>query len=273
MVAHNLEEKRVVGRSSLRKAELQTLREAATERGDDSEVSRLDGVLAEIDSIAEEGRRALETTAAPPSTLSGSITAINDRNKRLERAGKESVNRPGGKDEPAQDEDVNNPFARRETRPSMYWSLPTKKAAEDLARRQQQAAAEPAEPAAAPPAEGALTALARQTTADDFAAMLRADDDGNADAGGSEGGADGADEAAELPALVVAHMFRLDLDLALDPKAATRPPPPPPAGVSPYAASATPYTELLRGAAQPAVQPSTKRMSLHAYIQRRNAMA
>jgi thiol-disulfide isomerase/thioredoxin len=87
----------------------------------------------------------------------------------------------------------------------------------------------------------------------------------------ADGGADGADDEP-LPALVAAHMLRLELNLAADPKPAA------PllafgGGVSAFAASAAPYTALLRGAVQPAVQPSTKRMSLHAYIQRRNAMA
>lgn len=305
MVQKNLQEKKVIGRGALRKAELLALREAALEHGGEesvAELARIDGLLADLEALADENRRALETAAAPPSTLANSISAINQRNRKMERAGADTVAARREEEE----EDVNNPFARRETRPTMYWhmSAPNKKpgdadptaaaagvaAATAVAAGTGGAGATAAPPAAgragaltidanaaAPHDSGATAGRGTEPTTPSFAQLMRqhTGDDLSVDAARARSAlaSDGAGADA-LPAIVAAHMPALEIEL-IDAKSAG-------AGGKQGAAAAVhaklseaavrSYAAWLSVAHQP-VSAATMRMSLHNYFKRRNGAA
>lgn len=252
MVAKHLTDKQQnVGRAALRRAELLALREAAVEQGGaegEAEMRRLDGLLGQIEQLAEESRRAQEASGAPPSASANSISAINQRNRTLERQGAETF--ASRKEDAVQD--VNNPFARRETRPSMYWHVSAPRKKEEGGTTADRGGA-----GAGAAAEAAALGLGEPAE----------------EPGAPAPGLAGADVQPSL-GLVGAHAaVRLQLEIA-DAKH----------GAPPVRAAAQPGKAPLTGAAARSyaawlsvckvpVSAATKRMSLRDYMDRRDAVA
>lgn len=258
----------------MRRQDLINRRDAAQEKGNTAEVSRLNGLLSEIDQRAAEQRRAVEGAALPSAAAHG-ISSINERNRRIERQAAEVISRAAAqRAERGAEDDTLDPFARRETRPSMYWhvSAPPKPAAAAAAP-----AAEPAASAAASTADPKLAKLMREPTSEFFGAGSGADgagagaDGARAANGGADGGGPDAGARAhgsDVPPLVAAHAVDVEIEI-IDAK-------PAPARANASAAGLAPDAKALESVialiSSSALGSAAKRISLSDYRQRRMGM-